>query len=266
MSEFSRVAEAAAFIHRQVAQFPRTAIVLGSGLGGFASTVTRPVAIPYEQIPHWPASSVPGHEGRLVLGVVAGRAVAVLSGRTHAYEGCDLKAVTFGIRVMATLGVGTFVLTSAAGGIGSHLVKGRFMILDDHINLLGGNPLIGPHEERFGRRFPDMSECIPGAAPARRRGGGRTRYSGCPGVYAAVHRPSYETPAEVQVPPNHWRRCRRHVHRAGAIVARQMGAQVVGISCITNMAAGVAPGPLDHGDVLETARETDRRWSRCSRP
>jgi purine-nucleoside phosphorylase len=230
-------------------------VVLGSGLGDFASTLERSTSIPYDAIPNWPASSVIGHEGRLVIGEVDGRHIAALSGRAHFYEGHDLRAVTFGARVLGALGVKVIVLTNAAGGINTRFSPGDLMVIDDHINLLGSSPLIGPNDERFGVRFPDLTNVY---SPRLRQLADETAAAqGVTlrhGVYVACHGPSYETPAEV-----------RYLRTIGAdavgmstvpeaIVARHMGIEVLGISCITNFAAGVLPQPLNHDEVIETAR------------
>jgi purine-nucleoside phosphorylase len=252
---YDRVAAAAAFIRGEAAAPPEIAVVLGSGLGDFAERPEGAVSIGYERIPDWPASRVIGHEGRLVLGTIAGRRVAVLSGRVHYYEGHDLQTVTFATRVIGLLGVRVLILTNAAGGVNLGFSRGALMVIDDHINLLGSNPLVGPNEDRFGPRFPDMTEvyatrlrAIAGEAAAAR---GLTIAHG---VYAAVQGPSYETPAEI-----------RYLRTIGAdavgmstvpeaIAARHMGLEVLAISCITNMAAGVLPQPLHHDEVMETAR------------
>jgi purine-nucleoside phosphorylase len=251
---FEQVEEAAAVIRARCPRLPDTAIVLGSGLGDFAGRPQQPVAFPYETLPHWPQSSVVGHAGRLVIGEVSGRQVAVLSGRAHLYEGRPLAEVVFATRVMARLGVRSLVLTNAAGGINTAFAAGALMVIDDHINLLGTNPLVGANDERFGPRFPDMTEVY--SSRLRAIADAAARAAGVPvahGVYVAVHGPSYETPAEI-----------RYLRTIGAdavgmstvpeaIAARHMGMDVLGISCITNMAAGVFPEPLRHEEVLETA-------------
>jgi purine-nucleoside phosphorylase len=254
-SYYDQVQRAAEVIRSRSKARPETAMILGSGLGGFASRLDRAVSIPYEEIPDWPVSTVVGHEGRLVIGDAAGRPIAVLAGRAHFYEGHDLRRVTFGTRVLGALGVRTLILTNAAGGINTAFAPGDLMVIDDHINLLGTNPLVGPNDERFGVRFPDLTNVY----SARLRGlvddaavrqGILLRH----GVYVACHGPSYETPAEV-----------RYLRTIGAdavgmstvpeaIVARHMGIEVLGISCITNLAAGVLPQPLNHDEVLETAQ------------
>ena len=255
MEYYDRVREAADAVRARVGEFPRVAIVLGSGLGDFADDLAGAVSIPYAELPHWPVSRVVGHAGRLVVGQSRGRPVAALAGRCHAYEGHDLGTVTFAARVMGLLGVTTLMLTNAAGGINTGFSQGALMVIDDHINLSGGNPLVGPNDDRFGARFPDMTAVY--SARLRRIADEAARAVGLTlphGVYVSLLGPSYETPAEI-----------RYLRTIGAdavgmstvpeaIVARHMGMEVLGISCITNMAAGVLPQPLDHGEVMETAR------------
>jgi purine-nucleoside phosphorylase len=262
VSYYDQVAAAAGFIQTQTSLRPQAAIVLGSGLGDFAGRLTGGVSISYERIPNWPASRVIGHEGRLAVGGVSGRTIAVLSGRAHYYEGHDLGTVTFATRVMGLLGVKTLVLTNAAGGINARLTPGTLMVIDDHLNLMGGNPLAGPNEDRFGPRFPDMTEAY--SLRLRAIADDAARAIGLAiahGVYAALHGPSYETPAEI-----------RYLRVIGAdavgmstvpeaIAARHMGLEVLGISCITNMAAGVLPQPLHHDEVMETARRVRGEFS-----
>jgi purine-nucleoside phosphorylase len=252
---FEQVEAAAAAVRTRCGPPPDTAIVLGSGLGDFADTLRDAIATPYGELPHWPASRVVGHAGRLVIGNAAGRRIAALAGRVHFYEGHDLATVVFATRVMGRLGVQRIVLTNAAGGINTAFAQGALMIIDDHINLLGSNPLVGANDDRFGPRFPDMSEVY--SRRLREAADAAARARGVPvthGVYAAVHGPSYETPAEI-----------RFLRTIGAdavgmstvpeaIAARHMGMEVLGISCITNMAAGILPQPLVHDEVMETAR------------
>jgi purine-nucleoside phosphorylase len=256
MSNLQKIDEAVAVVRARVAgPSPDIAIVLGSGLGEFANRLTGATSIPYGEIPHWPASKVIGHEGRLVIGNLGARRVAALSGRAHFYEGHDLRTVSFATRVMARLGIKALILTNAAGGINVQLTPGMLMVIDDHINLLGSNPLVGPNEEAFGVRFPDMSEVY--SKRLRGLADDVAREQGLAighGIYVAVHGPSYETPAEI-----------RFLRTIGAdavgmstvpeaIVARHMGIEVLGLSCITNFAAGVLPQPLNHEEVLETAK------------
>jgi purine-nucleoside phosphorylase len=258
MSYYDQVKETADAIRSRVPEVPEVAIVLGSGLGDFANSLGDAVAMPYDQLPHWPASRVIGHDGKLVVGKVAnagGRTIAALAGRSHAYEGHDLRTVTFAVRVLGLLGVKTLILTNAAGGVNTSFLQGALMVIDDHINLVGSNPLVGSNDDRFGVRFPDMTEVY--SARLRRLADQAGAAMNLPlphGVYVALLGPSYETPAEI-----------RYLRTIGAdavgmstvpeaIVARHMGLEVLGISCITNMAAGVLPQPLDHAEVMETAR------------
>ena len=255
MDYYDKVKEAADAVRARVQHLPQVAVVLGSGLGDFANSLTDAVHMPYDQLPHWPASTVIGHEGKLVVGTVKGRPIAALAGRSHLYEGHDIGTVSFAVRVLGVLGIKTLLLTNAAGGVNTSFSKGALMVIDDHINLMGANPLAGPNDDRFGPRFPDMTDVY--ATRLRRIADQTGRQMNLPlphGVYAALLGPSYETPAEI-----------RYLRTIGAdavgmstvpeaLVARHMGIEVLGISCITNMAAGVLPQPLNHLEVMETAR------------
>jgi purine-nucleoside phosphorylase len=263
VSGYGDVAEAARAVADRCGAVPQTAIVLGSGLGDFADRLTDAVGFDYTGLPHWPGSSVVGHSGRLVVGTVRGRRVAALAGRAHLYEGHHPAAVVFATRVMGVLGARELILTNAAGGINTAFARGALMIIDDHINLLGANPLSGPNDDRFGPRFPDMSEVY--SRRLRRLAGeaaSAAEVAVTHGVYVAVHGPSYETPAEI-----------RFLRAIGAdavgmstipeaIAARHMGIEVLGISCITNMAAGVLPEPINHEEVLETTRLVRESFAR----
>lgn len=259
---FDDVEEASRWLESRLGPSPQVAIVLGSGLGDFADGLTDAMTTPYSHIPHWPASAVIGHAGKLVVGSLGAKPVAALSGRAHFYEGHDLRTVTFATRVLARLGLRTLILTNAAGGINVSFTPGTLMVIDDHINLLGGNPLVGPNDDRFGVRFPDMTEVYSRrlrdvADDAARAKGVAVAH----GVYVAVHGPSYETPAEI-----------RFLRTIGAdavgmstvpeaLVARHMRMDVLGISCITNPAAGVLPDPLHHDEVMEVARRVRGEFS-----
>ena len=252
---YDRVEEAAAAIRARGGALPDTAIVLGSGLGDFADTLRDATTTAYTELPHWPAAGVVGHQGRLVVGTIAGRRVAALAGRAHVYEGHSLATVAFATRVMGRLGVKQIILTNAAGGINTAFAAGAFMVIDDHINLIGSNPLSGPNDERFGPRFPDMTEVY--SARLRKIADEAGRAAGIPlahGVYVAEPGPSYETPAEIAFYRQIGGDAVGMSTVPEAIVARHMGLEVLGISCITNMAAGVQPGPLAHDEVMETAR------------
>ena len=253
---FERVDAAAEAVRRRCGTLPETALILGSGLGDFADTLADAVVMPYGELPNWPASNVVGHAGKLVVGTVKGRRVAALAGRVHAYEGHPLSTVVFATRVMGRLGVKELVVTNAAGGVNTAFGRGALMVIDDHINLIGANPLMGENDDRFGPRFPDMTEVY--STRLRRIADDAASAKGLAvahGVYAALGGPSYETPAEI-----------RYLRTIGAdavgmstvpeaIAARHMGLEVLGLSCITNMAAGVLPQPLNHEEVLETTRQ-----------
>jgi purine-nucleoside phosphorylase len=257
MTYIEEVDEAVAAVRKRAGDaVPDVAIVLGSGLGDFAGQLTDAVSIPYGDLPHWPASKVIGHEGRLVIGSLAGKRVAALSGRAHFYEGHDLRTVTFATRVIGRLGVKALILTNAAGGINTALTPGMLMIMDDHINLLGSNPLVGANEDRFGARFPDMSEVY--SKRLRGLADGVAQAQGLRighGVYVAVHGPSYETPAEIRAFRTMGADAVGMSTVPEAIVARHMGVEVLGISCITNAAAGVLPQPLNHSEVMDVAKQ-----------
>jgi purine-nucleoside phosphorylase len=252
---FDQVHSAAEFIRAAGPAPPEVAVVLGSGLGDFAGQLADARSIDYREIPHWPASNVIGHQGRLVLGTVKGRRVAALAGRAHFYEGHPSSVVTFATRVIGLLGVKTLVLTNAAGGINTSFTRGALMLIDDHINLMGTNPLIGPNEDRFGLRFPDMTNLYsPRLRAIAAKAGAAIGVPLEHGVYVAVHGPSYETPAEIRFLRTIGADAVGMSTAPEAIVARHMGIEVLGISCITNMAAGVLPQPLHHEEVMETAR------------
>jgi purine-nucleoside phosphorylase len=254
-SYYDQAAAAAGVIRNAIATVPEIAIVLGSGLGDFAGTLGQQVSMPYGSLPHWPASTVIGHDGRLVVGTVAGRTIAALAGRSHVYEGHDPKAVTFAVRVLGLVGVKTLILTNAAGGINTRFSSGALMVIDDHINLLGDNPLVGPNDDRFGPRFPDMTEVY--SLRLRRiadESGEAVGLTLPHGIYASMLGPSYETPAEIGYLRTIGADAVGMSTVPEAIVARHMGMEVLGISCITNMAAGVLPQPLDHAEVMATAR------------
>ena len=250
---FERVREAADVLEAHLGEVPSIAVVLGSGLGAFADSLTEATALPYDAIPHWPASRVVGHAGTLVAGISRGRRVLALSGRAHFYEGHSLTTATFAMRVLGLLGVKTVILTNAAGGINTSFAQGALMLIDDHINLLGTNPLIGPNEHRFGRRFPDMSEVYSRrlraiAADAASAADVDVEH----GVYIAVTGPSYETPAEIRAFRTMGADAVGMSTVPEAIVARHMGIDVLGISCISNMASGILPQPLSEEEVMET--------------
>ena len=251
--EFSRAERAAKFILAKTKLRPRVGLVLGSGLGAFADEFASATRIDYKKIPNFPRSTAVGHAGRLVIGKVGAVGVAAMQGRVHFYEGYTLQQVIFPMRVFARMGIRAVILTNAAGGINRDYKQGCLVVLRDHINLQGSNPLIGPNDERFGLRFHDMTQAY--WKPYREAGleeGRRLGVDIYEGVYAALTGPSYETPAEI-----------RALRTLGAdlvgmstvpevIAARHMGLRVLGISCVTNMAAGILDQPINHEEVLET--------------
>lgn len=256
MSVFEQASEAAEWLRARQCGDADVAVVLGSGLGDFADRIEGAAAIPYGEIPHWPASGVMGHAGQLVCGTVAGKRVLALSGRVHHYEGHDMQTVTFAMRAIGRLGVPRVILTNAAGGISPNCARGSLMVIDDHINLMGNNPLAGPNDDRFGLRFPDMTNIY---SPALRKLTDDTAKAlGLTiqhGVYIAVLGPSYETPAEIRAFRALGADAVGMSTAPEAIAARHMGIEVLGISCITNAAAGVFPEPLHHSEVMETAQQ-----------
>jgi purine-nucleoside phosphorylase len=247
-----RLEEAAAFVLGRTPLRPSVGVVLGSGLGAFADALEDVVAVPFGEIPHFPASTVVGHGGALVLGRSRGVPVAVMKGRVHFYEGYTLDQVVFPVRVLGRLGVEKLLLTNAAGAINPAFAPGDLMVIEDHLNLLG-NPLLGPNPEALGPRFPDMTEAYDRGLRDAAEAACRAASVRCHrGVYVALTGPSYETPAEI-----------RMFRTLGAdavgmstvpevIAARHMGMRVMGLSCLTNMAAGVTDRKLDHREVLET--------------
>jgi purine-nucleoside phosphorylase len=252
--QIERVAAAATFLRDRGVESAEVAIVLGSGLGAFADRLDSATRVPYGEIPYWPASAVIGHAGTLVAGRLGPRRVIALSGRAHVYEGHPLDDVTFGMRVVGALGVPCVILTNAAGGINTSFATGALMLIDDHINLMGRNPLVGPHDPRLGARFPDMTEVYSRrlravATEAAAARGVRVEH----GVYIAVLGPSYETPAEIRAFRALGADAVGMSTAPEAIVARHMGLEVLGISCITNPAAGVVDRPLEHDEVMQVA-------------
>ncbi len=254
MTQLERVGAATDFLRGRGVDGADVAVVLGSGLGAFAGGLAGPTHVSYGEIPHWPAAAVVGHAGVLVVGRLGARRVIALSGRVHLYEGHPLDDVTFAMRVVGALGVPVVILTNAAGGINTSFATGALMLIDDHINFMGRNPLVGPHDPRLGARFPDMTEVYSRrlrtlAAETALARGIRVEH----GVYVAVLGPSYETPAEIRAFRTLGADAVGMSTAPEAIVARHMGLEVLGISCITNPAAGVVDRPLKHDEVMEVA-------------
>lgn len=250
---YERVEHAAREIRSRYTEDVRVALVLGSGLGAFADDMEESVAIPYEEITGFARPTVEGHAGHLVMGKINNVPVAVMQGRFHYYEGYSFEEVTFPVRTLGLLGVKSLVLTNAAGGINVAFDQGALMVISDHLNLMGVNPLRGAHDERFGARFPDMTEVYSrdyqeiAVEEAHTMNLEMRR-----GIYAALSGPSYETPAEIRMLRTLGADAVGMSTVPEAIVARQMGIKVLGISCITNMAAGVLGDPIHHDEVIET--------------
>lgn len=253
--------ETVSYLERRLVHRPKVGVILGSGLGAFAGTLNNRLEIPYCDIPRWPVSTAIGHAGKLVFGDLAGVPIVVMSGRNHLYEGYTAKQVVVGIRAMAALGIHALVVTNAAGAVNLDYSRGALVLISDHLNLQGANPLIGPNDDSLGPRFPDMTE----AYSARFRAiahetAGSLGFTMPEGVYAAVSGPTYETPAEI-----------RYLRIIGAdlvgmstvaevIVANHMSIPVLAISCVTNMAAGITKEKINHEEVLDTGRQVHERF------
>ncbi|MEI7024629.1 purine-nucleoside phosphorylase [Paenibacillus sp. y28] len=262
LSLTDRINQAKQFIEEEIPFMPQIGLILGSGLGVLAESVQNVTVIHYEEIPHFPVSTVEGHAGELIVGELQGKKVLLMKGRFHLYEGYSAQQVAFPIQVMKALGIHTVLITNAAGGVNEQFEAGDLMLITDHLNLMYRNPLIGPNDSEVGVRFPDLSEAYSSrlrsvAIESAEEQGVSLRQ----GVYAGLLGPSYETPAEI-----------RMLRKLGAdsvgmstvpevIAARHSGLEVLGISCITNMAAGILPQPLSHDEVMETARRVRKQFA-----
>lgn len=259
--DFEKIQNAAGFLREKYPKAPKIGLILGSGLGVLANEIENPVKIPYHEIPDFPISTVEGHAGQLVFGTLNGVEVVAMQGRFHYYEGYSFDKVTFPVRVMKDLGVKMLIVTNAAGGVNESFSPGDLMIITDHINFMGSNPLIGPNDSRLGARFPDMSEAYSKDLRASAKEiANRFNIDIKEGVYFGFSGPVYETPAEI-----------RMVRTLGGdavgmstvpevIVARHSGLKVLGISCITNMAAGILDKPLAHEEVIETTEKVKENF------
>jgi len=260
---YDKVSESAEYIRSRTGIMPSCGIVLGSGLGRLVDIMEDKVVIPYKDIPHFPCSTVAGHEGNLIIGRIGGQTVCAMQGRFHYYEGFSMKEVTYPIYVMKLIGVSKLIVTNACGGINRSFVPGDLMLLTDFINMLGNNPLIGENDERFGPRFPDMTEAYSIALREKAKAAAEKLGIECKeGVYALFSGPCYETAAEI-----------RAFERLGAdaigmstvpetIVGNYLGMQVLGISCITNMATGIAKEKHSHEEVLAIANQGSEKLCR----
>lgn len=263
---YEQASEAAQFIADRTRLRPTIGLVLGSGLGGFASQLENAITMPYCDIPYFPCSTAPGHSGRLVLGTVDEIPLAVMQGRVHGYEGYSSAEVAFPTRVLGRFGIRTLILTNAAGGIRTSFHEGQLVLISDHINLTGQNSAIGPNDDRLGLRFFDMGDAYSRRLRALAHSAAKAEALALEeGIYLGVSGPSYETPAEI-----------RAFRTLGAdlvgmstvletIAARHMGIEVLGISCVTNMAAGIKPQPLSAEEVLEVGRQVEQLLSRLLR-
>lgn len=258
MQYAEKVNEALSYIKAKTETLPSAAIVLGSGLGGLAAEIGRAQVIPYADIPYWPRSTVPGHAGQLIMGELAGRSVAAMQGRVHYYEGYTMQEVTFPARVLGLLGVKTFIATNASGAVNASLAAGTIVAIEDHLNLMGTNPLIGQNNDEWGVRFPDMTHPYDEEyIKILERIAAREKLTFARGIYAAMSGPSFETAAEV-----------RMLRSLGAdvvgmstvpevIVARHMGMKVCGLSCVANAAAGITGDKLTHQEVIDAMNKTE---------
>ncbi|OCA92699.1 purine-nucleoside phosphorylase [Pseudobacillus wudalianchiensis] len=248
-----KIEKAAEFLKRESSKTPKTGLILGSGLGVLADEIESPVKIEYSRIPDFPISTVEGHAGQLVFGTLSGKEVVAMQGRFHYYEGYSFEQVTFPVRVMKALGVETIIVTNAAGGVNESFQPGDLMIITDHINNMGGNPLIGPNDSELGVRFPDMSEAYSRKLQKIAKETAESiQLSIREGVYVGNTGPVYETPAEVRMTRILGGDAVGMSTVPEVIVARHSGMQVLGISCISNMAAGILDQPLTHDEVIET--------------
>ncbi|WP_019242111.1 MULTISPECIES: purine-nucleoside phosphorylase [Bacillus] len=253
---YDRAKQSAEFIKGKITEIPEIGLILGSGLGILADEIEDAVAISYSDIPNFPVSTVQGHRGQLVIGKIAGKVVLAMQGRFHYYEGYSMETVTFPVRVMKLLGIEKLIVTNAAGGVNENFTPGDLMLITDHINFMGDHPLIGPNDERFGPRFPDMSKAYdPEFQALARRVAKELNISIQEGIYLGLTGPTYETPAEVRMVRTLGGDAVGMSTVTEVIVANHCSMRVLGISCITNMAAGILDQPLNHEEVIETTEK-----------
>ena len=262
MNTYDQIQSAVAAVRERTSIQPKVGIILGSGLGAFADSLENKVAIAYSDIPNFPTSSVAGHAGRLVIGTLAGAPIVAMQGRVHMYEGYTPQEVAFPARVLCSLGIDSLVVTNAAGGINGSFKAGDLMLIADHVNLSGRNPLVGPNDDRLGPRFPDMSTAYdPELCEILRKTAAKLETPLQEGVYVWLSGPTYETPAEIRMLRT------LGIDAVGmstvpeTIVANHMGVRVAGISCITNLTAGISKVPLSHAEVSETANRVRDRFT-----
>lgn len=261
MSMIQKIQEAAAFISKETSIKPQIGLILGSGLGILADLIEQPIVIDYSRIPHFPVSTVEGHAGELVAGTIQGKQVLMMKGRFHAYEGYGAETVSFPVRVMKELGVETLIVTNAAGGINESYQVGDLMVISDHLNLTYRNPLIGPNDSALGVRFPDMSEAY--SKRLRKLAhevAASQSFSLQEGVYVGLLGPNYETPAEIRMLRTLGGDSVGMSTVPEVIVARHAGIEVLGFSCISNMASGILDQPLSHAEVMETTEKVKPKF------
>ncbi|MGW8957830.1 purine-nucleoside phosphorylase [Paenibacillus sp. NPDC055715] len=255
------IQEAADYIRTKSGIHPEIGLILGSGLGILADLIQDGISIPYQDIPHFPVSTVEGHEGELLLGTIKGRAVVMMKGRFHMYEGYGPQLTAFPVRVMKQLGIQSLLVTNAAGGVNTSYEAGDLMVISDHLNLTGQNPLIGPNDAALGVRFPDMSEAYSRRLrEIAKQTAAQQGFSLQEGVYAGLLGPNYETPAEIVMLRTLGADAVGMSTVSEVIVARHAGIEVLGFSCITNMAAGILDQPLSHDEVMDTAEKVREKF------
>jgi purine-nucleoside phosphorylase len=259
----NKIKNAATFLREKFGEQPQIGLILGSGLGVLADEIEEPVKIPYSEIPDFPVSTVEGHAGQLVFGKLSGVTVAAMQGRFHFYEGYSMEKVTFPVRVMKELGIETLIVTNAAGGVNESFEPGDLMLISDHINNMGTNPLIGPNNSELGPRFPDLSEAYSKELRNLARETAKSiSIEVQEGVYVGNSGPVYETPAEVRMLRTLGGDAVGMSTVPEVIVARHSGMNVLGISCISNMAAGILDQPLSHDEVIETTEKVKSTFLR----
>lgn len=257
----AHIKEAAQFIEEQTTQRPEIGLIMGSGLGVLGDYLENAVTIQYHDIPHFPVSTVEGHAGELLIGTLSGKTAILMRGRFHMYEGYGPELTAFPVRVMKALGVKTLLVTNAAGGINTDFDSGNLMLISDHINLTGKNPLIGPNDDELGVRFPDMSEAYSKRLRAIAKDiAANQGFTLREGVYVGLLGPTYETPAEIRMLRVLGADAVGMSTVAEVIAARHSGIEVVGISCISNMAAGILDQPLSHAEVMETTERVKSQF------
>jgi purine-nucleoside phosphorylase len=258
---YDRASEAARYVLAKAqGRAPRAAVVLGSGLGGVADAINDAVEIPYNEIPHFVTSTVQGHDGKLIIGSCDGVDVVLMKGRVHFYEGYSMEEVTLPVRVFSLMGIRTLVLTNAAGGTAPYLKPGSLMAITDHINMMGENPLRGANDERFGPRFPDLTSVYtPAYVEAAHEAAREIGVVLSEGVYMALRGPSYETPAEIRMMRKLGADAVGMSTVPEAIVARHCGMNILAISCITNVAAGLTASVINHNEVMEVGERAGKQ-------